>query len=228
MHFSRSKLRGAPAVRRGDVEKRSESTLRWLGIWLDSRLSFRVHVEKWADKAQAVTYRLRGLTNTKHGPLPSAVRSAAKGMSRAGTAPRPTRDVSSSNQHLEQRMKKAFNRAMRAILPVWKTTPITILHREGEIPPVDQLLEARRLKSLDETQPLTRRTALPRQPAYHDLIKRRCQAQAERSFRTRLRHTDELLIPCARPKLIQRCFKKERMPPLQTASKGKTAEAFLR
>ncbi|PNP58253.1 hypothetical protein FNYG_15131 [Fusarium nygamai] len=146
----------------------------------------------------------------------------------------PTKDLPSSNQHLLQMITKAMNQAMRAIVPVWKTTPITILHRESGIPPVDQLLEARRLrfsarlKSLDDTHPLVRRTAPPRQPTYHDLIKRRYQAQAESSFRTRLRCTDELLGQYARPKLIQKRFQKEQMPPLQTASKKKTAEAFLR
>jgi hypothetical protein len=130
-------------------------------------------------------------------------------------------------------MKKALNQSMRAILPVWKTTPITVLHRESGIPPVDQLLKARRLrftarlKSLDDAHPVVKRTAPPHQPTYRDLIKRRYQAHAERSFRTRLRRTDELLASCAHPKLIQRCFQQEQMPPLQTASKEKTAEAFL-
>ncbi|OBS20651.1 hypothetical protein FPOA_06995 [Fusarium poae] len=249
MHFSRSKFRTTPAVRHGDIEKHPESALRWLGIWLDSRLSFRIHVETWTAKAQAVAYHLRGLANTVHGPLPSAVRSAVRACVEpvllhgseawypGTTRPRwsrPTRDTPSSNQHLIQRMNKALNQSMRAILPVWKTTPITVLHRESGIPPVEQLLEARRLrfaarlKSLDDTHPLAKRTTPPRQPTYHDLIKRRYQTQPESSFRTRLRRTDELLAPCARPKLVQQCFHQERMPPLQTASKGETADAFLR
>ncbi|SPJ88917.1 uncharacterized protein FTOL_12812 [Fusarium torulosum] len=109
-----------------------------------------------------------------------------------------------------------MNQSIRAILPVWKTTPITALHRESGIPPVDQLLEAQRLRfsarlrSLDEAHPLASRTRPPSQPAYHDLIKRRYQAQIESSFRTRLRRTDELLAPYARPKLEE------------------TADAFLR
>jgi hypothetical protein len=74
MHFSRSKLRTTPPVCHGDVEKHPKSALRWL----DSRLSFRIHVEKWAAKAKAVAYHLRGLTNTKHGPLPGTVRNAVK------------------------------------------------------------------------------------------------------------------------------------------------------
>ncbi|KAJ3455198.1 hypothetical protein MRS44_013798 [Fusarium solani] len=249
MHFSRSKLRTAPAVRHGDVEKHPESALRWLGIWLDSRLSFRIHVEKWAAKAQAVAYHLRGLTNTIHGPLPSAVRSAVRACVEpvllhgseawypGRTRPRwsqPAKDMPSSNQHLIQRMAKAMNQAMRAILPVWRTTPIAALHRESGIPPVDQLLEARRLKfsarlkSLDEAHPLASRTRPPSQPTYHDLIKRKYQVQVESGFRTRLCRTDELFAPCTRPRLVQRRFHQEQMAPLQTASKEQSANTFSR
>ncbi|RKK65695.1 hypothetical protein BFJ68_g18633, partial [Fusarium oxysporum] len=133
-------------------------------------------------------------------------------------------------------MNKAMNQAMRAILPVWKTTPIAILHRESGIPPIDQLLEAKRLrfsarlKSLDEAHPLAGRTRPrrpPDRPTYHDLIKRRYQIQTKSVFRTRLRRTDELLAPCERPKLVQRCFHQEQMPPLQMASKEKSTGAFL-
>ncbi|KAL9572092.1 hypothetical protein ACKAV7_003809 [Fusarium commune] len=126
MHFSRSKLRTALAVCHGDIEKHPEPALRWLGIWLDSRLSFRIHVEKWAAKAQAVAYYLQGLTNTKHGPLPAAVRSAV----RACIEPVLLHGSEACNQHLIQRMTKAINQAIRAILPVWKITPIATLHRE--------------------------------------------------------------------------------------------------
>ncbi|KAF4460560.1 reverse transcriptase [Fusarium albosuccineum] len=240
MHFSRSKLRTAPAVRHGDVEKHPKPGLRWLGIWLDSRLSFRIHVEKWAAKAKAVAYHLRGLTNTIHGPLPSAVRSAVRvcvepvllhgseAWYPGKTRPRwsqPTKDLPSSNQHLIQRMTKAMNQAMRAILPVWKTTPITILHRESGIPPVDQLLEARRLrfsarlKSLDEAHLLASRTRPPTQPTYFDLIKRKYQVQIESGFRTRLRRTNELLA---------QTNSSHPMAPLQIASKEQSADIFSR
>jgi hypothetical protein len=115
IYFSRGKLKIIPAVCHGEVEKYPEPALRWLGIWLDSRLLFRVYVEKWAAKVKAVAYYLRGLTNIIHGPLPSAVRSAVRvyiepvllhgseawypGISR----PRwnqPTKDIPLSNQYL--------------------------------------------------------------------------------------------------------------------------------
>ena len=130
-------------------------------------------------------------------------------------------------------MNKAIVQSMRAILPAWKTTPIAILHRESGIPPITQLLEARRyrfsarLKSLDETHPLVKRTLPPRQPTYHQLIKRKYQAPTESSFRTRLRRTNEILAPCPRPALMQKRFGKGQDTPLQTAPKGESAEAFL-
>ncbi|KAI8406224.1 hypothetical protein FOFC_13693 [Fusarium oxysporum] len=52
--------------------------------------------------------------------------------------------------------------------------------------------------------------------------------QTENGFRTRLRRTDELLAPCARPKLVQRRFQQEETVPLQAASKEKTASTFHR
>ncbi|KAI7764315.1 hypothetical protein LZL87_014230 [Fusarium oxysporum] len=155
MHFSRSKLRTAPAVRHGDIEKYPEPALRWLGIWLDSRLSFRLHIEKWAAKAKAVAYHLRGLTNTAHGPLPSAVQGAVRAY----------------------------------------VEPVLLHGSEAWYP--------------GKTRP-------------------RYQIQAESSFRTRLRRANELFAPCTRPKLIYRCFHQEQMPPLQTASKEKSANAFPR
>ncbi|RKK92846.1 hypothetical protein BFJ70_g17761, partial [Fusarium oxysporum] len=88
MHFSRSKLETAPAIRHGDVEKHPEAAMRWLGIWLDSSLSFRVHAEKWTAKSQAVAYHLRGLTNTARFPALYGVPSGPALNQSCSTAPK--------------------------------------------------------------------------------------------------------------------------------------------
>ncbi|KAG5750339.1 hypothetical protein H9Q70_007000 [Fusarium xylarioides] len=46
MHFSQSKLGTTLAIRHGYFKKHPQAAMRWLGIWLDSNLSFRVHAEK--------------------------------------------------------------------------------------------------------------------------------------------------------------------------------------
>ena len=55
---------------------------------------------------------------------------------------------------------KVIHLALRSALPVWKTTPNAVLHRESGIPPARVLLEANRLRlasrlnSLDNRHPL--------------------------------------------------------------------------
>ncbi|KAJ6437641.1 transcription-silencing protein clr2 domain-containing protein [Purpureocillium lavendulum] len=212
MHFSRTRTGAAPPVFHGEVEKRPEAAMRWLGIWLDSTLTFKTHIEKWAAKAHAVAYHLKGLTTTHRGPLPSAVRRAVRaciepqlffgaepwypGM----TCPRwhqPTKEGPSRIRHLIRRLDKSLHTAMRAVLPVWKTTPLAAGYREAGIPPA---------------------------PAINRAIKLKYQLH-RRPFRTRLRRTDELLPRCARPDLLLR-RSSGRQTPLQTASKDETASEF--
>ncbi|KAM4061732.1 endonuclease-reverse transcriptase domain-containing protein [Hirsutella rhossiliensis] len=207
MHFSRTTPRNAPPVFHGEVEKRPGSAMRWLGIWLDSTLTFKTHVEKWTAKAQSVAYHLKGLTNTNRGPLPGAVRRAvraciepqlffgAEAWYPGMTCPRwnkPAKEGPSRIRHLIRRMDKSLNTAMRAILPVWKTTPLSARHREAGIPPS---------QVLDEAHPLAVRTKPIRAPVINRAIKLKYQ-RPRQPFRTRLRRTDELLPRCARPDLL--------------------------
>ncbi|KAM4067395.1 endonuclease/exonuclease/phosphatase [Hirsutella rhossiliensis] len=130
-------------------------------------------------------------------------------------------------------MSKALYTSLRAILPVWRTTPTNLLHREAGIPPVPLLLEARRmafaarLKALDEAHSLVQRTSRPKAPAVtvHKLIKLKYQKPPQ-PFRTRLRRADEMLSSCRRPALLQRGLAEERTAPPQSASKNETAKKF--
>ncbi|KJZ69456.1 hypothetical protein HIM_11161 [Hirsutella minnesotensis 3608] len=44
VHFSRTTPKTAPPVFHGELEKRPDRAMRWLGVWLDSTLTFRTHV----------------------------------------------------------------------------------------------------------------------------------------------------------------------------------------
>ncbi|KAM4063396.1 endonuclease/exonuclease/phosphatase [Hirsutella rhossiliensis] len=247
MHFSRTKPKTAPPVLHEFV-KRPDRAMRWLGVWLDSSLSFKTHVEKWTAKAQAVAFHLRRLTNIKYGPLPSAMRRAvcacvipvllyaAEAWYPGPKSPRwtkPSKEGPSGIGKLVKKMSKALYTSLRAILPVWRTTPTNVLHREAGIPPVPLLLEGRRtafaarLKALDEAHTLVQRTSRPKAPVVtvNKLIKLKYQKQPQ-PFRTRLRRADEMLSSCPRPALLQRGFAEEQTAPLQSASKHETAKKF--
>ncbi|EXU95101.1 reverse transcriptase domain protein [Metarhizium robertsii] len=162
MHFSHKKDDTSPSVTHGGIAKVPAEAIRWLGIWLDKKLTFRTHIEKWAAKIQ----------------------------------------------HLVDKLDPVLRRAIRAILPVWKTTPVPIYHQESGIPPVPLLLEPRRirfaarLKSLDLAHPLAQRTDLT--PIVR-AVKRSCQVRGG-GFKTRLERTALLL--CSFPIVPDRPWSK--------------------
>ncbi|KID83792.1 reverse transcriptase [Metarhizium guizhouense ARSEF 977] len=248
MHFSLRRRETELPVRHGDVEKQPEAAMRWLGLWLDRKLTFKTHVEKWTAKAQAVAQHLRSLGNTRRGALPSAVQRAVRACVEpillfgveawypGTTSPRwrrPSKEGPSRIQQLVRKMSKALKQAIRAILPIWKTTPIAVLHRESGIPPVHQLLEARRLrfsdriKSLDHAHPLAKRTTEIAPRPIIKCIKLKYQLPPK-AFPTRLRGTNKLLVNCQRPVLVPRKYSSEIQQPLQTASKEESAKDFDR
>ncbi|KAM4058240.1 reverse transcriptase (RNA-dependent DNA polymerase) [Hirsutella rhossiliensis] len=226
MHFSRTKPKTAPPVLHGEFEKRPDRAMRWLGVWLDSSLSFKTHVEKWTAKAQAVAFHLRRLTNTKHGPLPSAMRRAvcacvipvllyaAEAWYPGPKSPRwtkPSKEGPSGIGNLVKKMSKALYTSLRAILPVWRTTPTNVLHRRREYRPF-------LYSSKGVGRPLLRALKLS--------TKLTRSSSARRDQKLPLRRADEMLSSCPRPALLQRGFAEEQTAPLQSASKHETAKKF--
>ncbi|PHH92207.1 hypothetical protein CDD83_8407 [Cordyceps sp. RAO-2017] len=181
IHFTRPRYEGdLPSVWHGPVEKKPQRDLRWLGVWFDRKLSFRTHVEKWAAKAKKVAEFLQSLSNTRRGIPPQSTRHAVTAcvlpillygahVWHPGTL-RPVwgscRLIPPRITYLKNRIQQTLNVAMRAIAPVWRTTPIAALHRETGIPPAELLLTdalrraAVRLRSLDARHPLTPRMSI--------------------------------------------------------------------
>ncbi|KJZ68476.1 hypothetical protein HIM_01090 [Hirsutella minnesotensis 3608] len=247
MHFSPRRRETKPPVRHGDVEKRPETAMRWLGLWLDRKLTFKTHVEKWTAKAQTVANHIRSLGNTRRGALPRAMQRAVRACVEpillfgveawypGPTSPswrQPTVQGPSRIQQLLRKMSKALVQAVRAILPTWKTTRIAVLHRESGIPPVRQLLEGRRIrfsariKSLDHAHPLAKRTIEIAPRPIIKCVKLKYQLPPK-AFPTRLRRTNKLLANCQRPVLVPRKYNNETLQPLQNASKEDSANDFL-
>ncbi|KFG82252.1 hypothetical protein MANI_110836 [Metarhizium anisopliae] len=127
MHFSLRRRETELPVRHGDVEKQPEAAMRWLGLWLDRKWTFKTHVERWTTKAQAVAHHLRSLGNTRRGALPSAVQRAVRACVEpillygveawypGVTSPRwrqPTKEGPSRTQQHVRKMSKALKQAI--------------------------------------------------------------------------------------------------------------------
>lgn len=93
-------------------------------------------------------------------------------------------------------LNQTIRKGIRAALPVWRTTPNVIFHREAGIPPAEIVLQMRQIKSaarirrLDCWHPLTRRAV----ETPKDVIERlRLRAgQKERTFRVPERYLTRL------------------------------------
>lgn len=79
-HFMRRKTPGvAPQINLRRFRVKPNKATRWLGVWLDERLTFKEHTDKWLNKANLITCHLRRLGNTQRGTPASALRYAVKG-----------------------------------------------------------------------------------------------------------------------------------------------------
>ena len=160
IHFTRRMNDTSPPIIHGGTAKTPTNAIRWLGVWLDKKLAFRTHVDHWTAKAGKIAGHLRSLCNTRHGPLPAAVRRAVRACVEPtllygfeawypGTEYRPSLRGEITRpqiQHLIDKLEFTLRRAIKAILPMWKTTPSAMYYRESGIPPAAQLLDACRAR----------------------------------------------------------------------------------
>ena len=137
---------------------------RWLGLLLDRKLTFSKHLQHAVTRAKRVTDHVQRLCTTVRGLQPALARQAMQACAFStlfygaetwyakNTAKRATRQA-----------QVAINRAARAILPVYKTTPVAALLRETGWGPAEAWLNrihdrlAVRVASADPRHPLRRR-----------------------------------------------------------------------
>lgn len=227
LHFSRKRSQGVGSVRVEDLEiLPATDPVRWLGVYLDTKLNFKHHVEVWGAKGGKVAQHLRALNRVTKGMPPAVAVKAAK----ACVIPVTTYGAEvwyegltkpSRKRHTNEEAKLAQTKhvgiidrvlrvAARAVLPVWRTTPVPILHYESGIPPARVLLQqirkraSLRLRLLDEHHPLATRVQ-PGTDAQGSRKKKRGRPflDQEAQWRvTRVQRMAQLTEECERPALI--------------------------
>lgn len=128
--------------------------MRWLGIYFDSRLSFKYHAKKMASKGQKAVSGLNMLGNTVQGVKPYVMRQIVHacillilvyaapawwpGKNRLDKKGKVIRN--GVEGHLN-RLNKVPNIALYTIFPIWWTTPITIMQRKATTPSIEHTLD---------------------------------------------------------------------------------------
>ena len=139
---------GEPRIIKAIAKKAS---MRWLGVYFDSRLSFSDHAEKMASKGRKAASGLSMLVRTTRGVEALIMRKAVHacilpiltygapawwpGRTRTN---KQGRTIQNSMEGNCQRLDKAQNTALCAILPVWKPTPTAILQVVTSIRPIQE------------------------------------------------------------------------------------------
>ena len=128
--------------------------MRWLGVYFDSRLSFKYRSEKMSSKGRKAVSGLNMLGNTvrwvERYVLHQAVHACILPiLTYAAPAWWPGKDRPDKKGEIIRngvewhlnRLNKVQNIALCTILPVWRTTPITIMQREAATPPIKHALD---------------------------------------------------------------------------------------
>ena len=175
-HFHRSRGSG-PSVSLNNVVLVPNRATRWLGVYLDTKLSFKTHVNTWAASAQKVSGHVRRLGNTVRGAPPYLMRIAVLAAAmpvltygasiwwRGRTCTSRGRSVQTGDLQLLNRITTPLRNIARAIVPAYRTAQTAALLRESYILPPQILLDdirrksAIRLASVDSHHPAARRAA---------------------------------------------------------------------
>lgn len=122
-------------------------SLKWLGVHFDRKLNFTSHIDQACQRAGDVINGIRLLAGCYKGaPVDSMLN-----LVRAGVLPiltygfqawwrLPTDKQKAQKKHLEK-FNKVMKRAIRAALPVYRTTPSHLLHHAAGIPPMEIILD---------------------------------------------------------------------------------------
>ncbi|RAL63535.1 hypothetical protein DID88_003579 [Monilinia fructigena] len=238
IHLSRKRNANSPSInvsseltiRPVTATGSEQPALRWLGVWIDRKLSFKRHVTERTTKAMKLARHIKGLAGVKFGPPAASLRKAVVtcvqssalygsevwygGRLKPSSAGGYNRNqlVSTRLGPLIEEVDRAIVLAARGVLPVWRTAPTASVLRDAGLPSGSTALEharirfALRLRTLDPAHPLIRRLEAPLLPWQRA---------------TKLRRADALVPRAPRPILAQPHFS----PGCRTnPTKGRTKE----
>ncbi|RAL59094.1 hypothetical protein DID88_006740 [Monilinia fructigena] len=210
IHLSRKRNTNAPSIRVspeltitpvtavGD----EQPALRWLGVWIDRKLSFKRHVAERSTKALKVARHIKGLAGVRFGPPAASLRKAVVTCVQSlllygsevwyGGRRKPSashgynrnRLVSTRLGPLIEKTNKVMVLAARGVLPAWRTAPTASVLRDAGLPSGSTALEharirfALRLRTLDAA---THWCAGSKPRSYPGSVQRNCAARIRSS-----------------------------------------------
>ena len=127
-------------------------TIKWLGILLDSKLSWTEHVRHTTKKAGKTLGFLQRVNQCYCGLPPRAAVTAVKATIITAATYGAAIWADKSNKTLAKPIDNLIHAALRTALPVWKTAPLAALHRETGTGPTHLILQELRRSHVTRAQ----------------------------------------------------------------------------
>jgi len=121
-------------VKIGEKVVKAQESLKWLGIYLDSRLNFKEHVTQKVAEATRVFHQIERLSNTERGLSFQAMRQLYIACI-CSIADYGVPIWWSNQQYLLDKYQKLQNQALLKILGAFKHSPIRAMEIEASLPP---------------------------------------------------------------------------------------------
>lgn len=163
-YFHKKRKYTEPPLHAGEAAIDPNDVTRWLGVFFDRKMTFTEHIRRAVVRSRVVTDHIKRLNGTSYGADTHMLRQATQSCAFS------TLFYAAETWHTPKTTKAnigkcqtAMNHAARAVLPVYRTTPIPILLRETSWAPVEAWLErihdrlAVRIATVDAKHPLRRR-----------------------------------------------------------------------
>ncbi|RAL67225.1 hypothetical protein DID88_008000 [Monilinia fructigena] len=173
IHLSRKRNANSPSInvsseltiRPVTATGSEQPALRWLGVWIDRKLSFKRHVTERTTKAMKLARHIKGLAGVKFGPPAASLRKAVVtcvqssalygsevwygGRLKPSSAGGYNRNqlVSTRLGPLIEEVDRAIVLAARGVLPVWRTAPTASVLRDAGLPSGSTALEHARIRT---------------------------------------------------------------------------------
>jgi len=122
------------SVKIGEAIFQPKESIKYLGVWLDSKLSFKTHVEKKIASAKKLLIQIERLSNTERGLSFQAMRQLYIACI-SSVADYGVPIWWNNQKHFLERFQKLQNQALRKVLGVFKTSPISAMEIEASLPP---------------------------------------------------------------------------------------------
>jgi hypothetical protein len=134
-----------------------EATLKVLGVWVDPKMSWKVHIQEVTKKGLSAYNALSRLVSSTWGPSIEKSRLLYQAVVRpvmTHTAPAwepQTRTDKLKNNKIRS-LRNIQNKCLRRITGGYKHTPIALLEKEAAIPPLELYLQERSYQHTSRTK----------------------------------------------------------------------------